>query len=45
MSKLLSTVDDEDIDDKSSLFAIGLVNYYKSIDKMQQNLSTRQKIF
>ena len=32
MSKLLSTVDDEEIEDQSSLFAIGLINYYKNID-------------
>ena len=45
MSKLLSTVDDEEIEDQSSLFAIGLINYYKSIDLKEQNLSTRKKVF
>ena len=45
MSKLLSTVDDEEIEDQSSLFAIGLINYYKNIDLKEQNLSTRKKVF
>jgi hypothetical protein len=44
MSRLLSTMDEEEIDDQSSIFAIGLVNYYKNIDKIQLNLSARKKL-
>jgi len=27
------------------VFAIGLINYYKNIDKVQKNLATREKVF
>ena len=45
MSNILSTIDDQDIEDEPSIFAIGLINYYKNIDKVQQNLATREAVF
>ena len=45
MSRLLSTIDEEDIEDQSSLFAMGLVSFYKSIAKTQQSLSVRERVY
>jgi hypothetical protein len=45
LSHIMSTVDEEEIEDHPSIFAIGLINYYKNIDKVQQNLATREAVF
>ena len=37
-------MDEEDIEDQSSLFAIGLVHYYKKIEKEQKSLSTKKTV-
>jgi hypothetical protein len=45
LSKLMSTVDEEEIEDESSLFAVGLLSCYSKVDKLQNNLSTRKTLF
>ena len=45
LSKLISTVDEEDIEDNSSLFAVRLMTYYKRIDYLKEKLSTQKTLF
>lgn len=45
LSKLISTVDEEDIEDNSSLFSVGLMAYYKRVDKLKESLSTQKALF